>query len=176
MLLGGWAGDRLARRYASGRLLFTSLALLASVPATYYALEQPPGQVLPFLTLLGLAWMMMYSYYPNIYATLQDILEPTLRGTGTALYFLAMYGLGAFWGPVAAGWASDTLAIRSAVRAGVLVGPGSAPPEQFRALGLHRALYGVPLLGILLAAVLAAAARTVQVDIERLRSWQRVLK
>ena len=49
----------------------------------------------------------MYVYYSTVYATLQDVVEPALRGTAMALYFLAMYVLGASLGPLATGMASD---------------------------------------------------------------------
>ena len=173
MLLGGWAGDRLALRRPHGRLLLTALALLASAPAAYCALSQPPGHLLRFIVPLGFAWMLMYSYYPNVYSTIQDVLEPTLRGTGMALYFLAMYGMGAFLGPVAAGWMSDLLASRSAARAGVVLVKGVPIPEQFKALGLHQAMYMVPVLGVALAAVVFAGSLTVRRDIRRLEDWRR---
>lgn len=173
MLLGGWAGDWLVLRRPHGRLLLTAVALLASAPVAYCAFGQPPGHLLSFLILLGLAWMLMYSYYPNVYSTIQDILEPTLRGTGMALYFLAMYGMGAFLGPVAVGWASDLLASRSAAHAGIALAKGTPIPEQFKALGLHQAMYMVPALGVVLASVVFAGSLTVRKDIKRLEGCQR---
>ena len=49
----------------------------------------------------------------------------------------------------------------------------TAAIEPFRANGLHSALYVVPLLGVLLAAVLFAASRTVAADVGRLQAWMR---
>ena len=49
----------------------------------------------------------MYVYYASVYATLQDVVEPSLRGTAMALYFFAMYVLGASFGPLATGMLSD---------------------------------------------------------------------
>jgi hypothetical protein len=49
---------------------------------------------------------------------------------------------------------------------------GATPAvEPFRAEGLHAAMYVVPALATLLAAVLFAASRTVTRDVEKLRAW-----
>ena len=45
--------------------------------------------------------------------------------------------------------------------------------EQFKATGLHSAMYVIPLLCALLAVVLFAASRTVSADMEKLRKWLR---
>jgi MFS family permease len=108
----------------------------------------------------------MYVYYAPVYAALQDVVEPSLRGTAMAVYFLAMYFLGASVGPVAAGALSDLLAARAAVNAGAPV-----VSEAFRAIGLHQALYLVPLLGLPLAASVFLGARTLGRDRRRIREW-----
>ena len=87
-----------------------------------------------------------------------------------ALYFFAMYLLGASLGPLGAGWLSDMLAHAAARKAHAVV-LGTGVPEQFRAIGLHQALYVVPLMGIVLVAFLFAGSVTVGKDIERLRAW-----
>ena len=45
--------------------------------------------------------------------------------------------------------------------------------EPFRAQGLHTAMYIVPILATLLAAVLFAASRTVKKDVNRLQTFMR---
>ena len=64
-----------------------------------------------------------------------------------ALYFLVMYLCGGAFGPLALGALSDRLA-------------GGAS-EAARAAGLHQAMYAIPVLSLLLAAVLWRAARSV---------------
>ena len=49
----------------------------------------------------------MYVYYAVVYSAIQDVIEPALRGTAMALYFFAMYVLGASFGTWAIGLASD---------------------------------------------------------------------
>jgi MFS family permease len=87
--------------------------------------------------------LLMYVYYGSIYAALQDVVPSRLRGSAVALYFFAMYVLGASLGPFVTGALSDRLARHAGA-----------------AQGLHDAFYVVPCLGLLLAATLFLAART----------------
>lgn len=171
MLVGGWTADWLIRRRTNGRLLVASFALLISAPAGYLALEQPSGALIPFMLFQGLASMMMYVYYATVYSTIHDIIEPALRGTAMALYFFAMYVLGASLGPLGTGWASDFFARRAADSAGVILAPTAPIPEQFRAAGLHAAMYMIPLLGIALVLVLFVGSMTVRSDMQKLQNW-----
>ena len=108
-----------------------------------------------------------------------------------ALYFFAMYVLGASLGPVGTGLASDYFTFQKASAAGAveplpfaaimmaelrsLVGEAKGfnlrALEPYRAAGLHEAMYIVPILAAGLAVVLFAASRTVKKDVERLRTW-----
>jgi len=164
MLLGGWLGDAAMRRRSNGRMLVAAASLLMSAPVVFSSLEQ--SSIKSFIALLGLAYMLMYFYYANIYATIHDILEPALRGTGMAIYFFAMYLMGAALGPVGTGWLSDFMARRAAN-----LPPAAAIPEQFRAVGLHQAMYVIPVIALMLTAVLFLGSLTVRSDINRLRTW-----
>lgn len=172
MIAGGWLGDAGMRLRRNGRMLLAASAVLLSVPLGYLALAQPAGALAAFMLLEGLALTAMYTYYAAVYATIQDVVEPALRGTAMALYFFAMYVLGASVGPVVTGRLSDFLARRAALEAGRAAG-AAALPEAFRAAGLHQAMYLIPTLGIVLAAVLFAGAVTVRTDIRRLEEWTR---
>ena len=166
MLLGGLAGDALRRRGPAHRLLLGAGLFLCAGPLIFFALRQPAGHVLAFAILLGLACAAMAAYYAIVYAALQDVVPASLRGTAMAVYFLAMYVLGAAFGPVATGLLSDRLTTRAARAAGVVAG-GTAALEPFRGAGLHAALLVVPALALLMAAVLWAASRTVNEDANR---------
>jgi MFS family permease len=83
-----------------------------------------------------------------------------------ALYFFAMYLLGGSFGPVLTGKLSDFFARLVMAQAGA-----TAMNEHFRALGLHSAMYLIPLCSVLLAAVLLGAARTVSRDMGELQLW-----
>ncbi len=49
--------------------------------------------------------MLMYVYYAGVYAAIQDVVEPKLRGTAMALYFFVQYVLGGAFGTVCPGLA-----------------------------------------------------------------------
>lgn len=155
----GWLGDRAYRRGPAGRLHVACLALALSIPCLLLALAAPAGKAWQSAFWLLPACLLMYAYYGTVYATIQDVVEPTVRGIAMAFYFFAMYLLGAFLGPVVTGWLSDTLARRAA---------DTGPIEEWhRAVGLHDAMYVIPALNVGLVAVLFAASRTVGRDVAK---------
>lgn len=172
LLLGGRAADAMLTRRRGGRLLLGAVSLALSVPLLYAALQVPPGRLLAVALVLGLAKSVMYVYYAVVYSAIQDVIEPALRGTAMALYFFAMYVLGASFGTWAVGFASDHYTRAAAAAAGVVLGDAAAL-EPFRAAGLRAALLLLPLLGILLSLVVWAASRTVGRDMDRLQEWMR---
>jgi hypothetical protein len=82
-----------------------------------------------------------------------------LRGTAIAIYFFAMYVLGASMGTLVTGALSDKLARGAMEAAGA-----SQLTEAFRAIGLHDAMYVIPGLALICAFVLFAGSRTVAAD------------
>jgi MFS family permease len=191
---GGALADRLYRRRVDGRLIVGTAAIAICAPLMFLALRRPGGEVWTFALLMGTACGVMYAYYATVYATIHDVVEPSLRGTAMALYFCAMYLLGASLGPVGTGLASDYFTFQAASAAGAvrplpfgtlmlaelrgLVGESKGIDlralEPFRAEGLHTAMYLVPTLALVLAVVLFAASRTVSRDVEKLQAWMRV--
>jgi predicted MFS family arabinose efflux permease len=159
LLIGGALADRWAVKRREGRLLVAAIATGISAPLMWAALARPANDAVPFVILGSLACAFMYVYYASVYAALQDVVEPSLRGTAMALYFFAMYVLGASFGPLATGMASDYFTRRAAA--------GALELEPFRGAGLHSAMYLVPILSIFLALVLFAATRTVVRDMDR---------
>jgi MFS family permease len=160
----GWLGDRAFRRGVSGRLHVAWVGLAAAVPCLLLALAAPAGEVWLCAVWLLPACMLLYAYYGTVYATIQDIIEPPLRGMAMAIYFCAMYFLGAVLGPVATGWASDHFARQAAETDDSLV-----VSEWHKAVGLHDAMYLIPILNAALVVVLFAASRTVKGDYLRTR-------
>jgi MFS family permease len=130
------------------------------------------GDTTGFMVLMGAGCALMYFYYSTVYSTIHDVIEPSLRGTAMALYFFAMYLLGASLGPYGTGLVSDFFTARAATAAGV-TSLTHQTLEPFRAEGLHSAMYLIPALSVLLALVLFAASRTVTKDMEELNSWMR---
>jgi len=158
----GWLGDLAFRRSVSGRLDVAWVGLAAAIPCLLLALGAPPGAVWRCVAGLLPGCLLLYAYYGTVYATIQDIVEPSMRGTAMAIYFCAMYCLGAVLGPVGTGWASDFLARRAAA-----VDGATAVSEVHKAIGLHDAMYLIPALDAVLVVVLFAASRTVTRDIRK---------
>jgi predicted MFS family arabinose efflux permease len=190
---GGWLADRLYTTRVDGRLIVGTGAIIICTPLMYLGLGRAAGDIVGFALLMGLGVGVMFAYYSTVYATIHDVVEPSLRGTAMALYFFAMYVLGASMGPVGTGLVSDYFTFQKASAAGAvdplpfgaimaaelrsLVGEAKGfnlrALEPFRAEGLHTAMYIVPILAAILAAVLFAASRTVTKDVARLQAWMR---
>jgi len=163
LLLGGRLADYLARSRANARLWLGAVCLFAAVPLSLAALGQQPGSPYRFLLWMLPGCALLYVYYSVVYSSIHDVIEPSLRGTAMAIYFLAMYALGGAAGPVVTGKASDLLA-RRAARAAAL-------SETARAAGLHQAMYLIPALELLTGVVLYLGSRTVVRDQRNLAEW-----
>jgi MFS family permease len=188
---GGALADHLYRRRVDGRLIVGMGSIVICAPLMFVALQQPSGRIAAFALLMGAGCGVMYAYYATVYATIHDVVEPSLRGTAMALYFCAMYILGASLGPIGTGLASDYFTFQAASAAGAveplpfgalmlaevrsLVGESKGfdlrALEPFRAEGLHTAMYIVPALAVVLAIVLFIASRTIRKDVATLQAW-----
>jgi MFS family permease len=165
-------GDRMVRNKPNGRLVVSTVAIFISAPLMYLGLSRSVGDLTGFILLAGFGMASMYIYYATVYSAIQDVIEPALRGTAMALYFFAMYVLGASLGPVGMGFLSNYFTRQAALNAGVTETTFQAL-RPFAAQGLHSALYIVPVFGVLLGLVLFAASRTVAKDMEKLQRWMR---
>ncbi|MGZ7084629.1 MAG: spinster family MFS transporter, partial [Candidatus Angelobacter sp.] len=158
---GVW-GDRIVKRSRSGRMKIASIAALLAVPLSYFGIHQGAGSIAVALPLLTIAYGLLNMYYGLVYASIQDIVAPALRGTSMAIYFLVMYLGGASWGTVIIGKMSDLFAQHAAHLAGL-----DKITEPFKAIGLQQALLAIPVLSLLLAVVLWVGSRTIGRDLER---------
>lgn len=136
---GAW-GDRGGGAW---KLRLAAWGALVSAPLGIAGLGSsgPVRAVMLLMTAYGLLQM----YYTLVYAAIQDIVPPHLRGTAMAGYFTVMYLCGGAFGPLLTGRLSDYFAHGSG--------------EAARAQGLHQAMYVIPLLSAALAVVLWAASR-----------------
>jgi MFS family permease len=160
--IAGMLGDRAIRRSKSGRLRTASIAALLAAPAAFLSIQQPAGSIGAALVLIMLCYGLLNMYYGLVYSALQDIVPPALRGTAMAVYFMAMYLCGASFGPILTGRLSDVLARRAANAAG-----SATVTEAAKAIGLHEAMYVIPVLSVGLATVLYAGSRTIARDMDR---------
>ena len=193
LVAGGALADRLYQARVDGRLIVGCGAIVICAPLMWLGLMRASGDIWGFALLMGTGCGVMYAYYSTVYSTIHDVVEPSLRGTAMALYFCAMYLLGASLGPVGTGLVSDYFTFQHAAAAGAvqplpvsailaaelrsLVGESKGfdlrALEPFRAAGLHTAMFVVPILAGALAVVLLAASRTVTADVGRLQAWMR---
>ena len=161
LLVGGWLADKMRGQRRNGRLVLSSAAMAIAAPCLFLAINQPKGAITAYIIFMTLATITMFVYYATVYAAIQDVIEPRLRGTAVAIYFCFMYILGASLGPVATGFLSDHFARKAMIDA------GAGGLEPFKAAGLHHAMYVTPILALAAAAVLFAASRTMQNDVRK---------
>lgn len=162
---GGWVADAVYERSEHGRLVYGAGSLVLAAVATAAALATERRSVTLFAVLFGLGWLAQYGYYTSVYPAIQDVVAPRLRATAVALYFAGMYLLGGAFGPVVVGGLSDALA-RSAMAA---AGAGEIT-DGFRAVGLHDAMYLVPVALLLTAVFVFLASRTFADDSRRMQA------
>ncbi|HYJ91153.1 MAG TPA: MFS transporter [Pyrinomonadaceae bacterium] len=170
LLVGGYVGDQSMKKWQSGRMLISAVAVMVAAPLIYGALSVKQGDFVMFAALLGVGCMLMYFYYVCVYPAIHDIVEPGLRGTAMAIYFMAFYLLGGSFGPYATGLLSDMFTRRAATAAGV-VDLSVTNLEPFKALGLQSAMFVIPFLIVLLALTLYTASRTIEREMTALRAW-----
>jgi MFS family permease len=139
----GVFGDRV-----TNRLWLAAGASLAAAGPVYAAIRMPAGNVEAAVWLAMTGYGLLQMYYGLVYAAIQDVVPPGARGRAMAMYFVVTYLGGASWGPLLTGRLSDYLARRSGLAA-----------EASRAVGLHDAMYVIPALAVVLAAVLWIAGR-----------------
>jgi MFS family permease len=172
LIFGGLLADRLTLRWPGGRMVLSAIMFFVAAPLTYIAVAAPAASPMAFSIPMTLGVAAMYVYYSTTYSTIQDLVEPSLRGTAMATYFFAMYLLGASLGPVVMGRLSDHYMLAAAAAAGVGDTAGSAL-EAFKGEGLRRAMYVIPILNLVLTVCMLAAARWVPRDIAAVRNWMR---
>ncbi len=172
LLLGGFIGDWAKKKRPDGALLIAAFAILFSIPFFFFSIGIPAGNYITFAALIGASVALMYFYYSIVYATIADVTEPASRGTAMAIYFLAMYVLGASLGPYIIGLISDHFTLQAAIAAGITEFTAKTL-EPFRAAGLRSAMYLVPILSVVLTLVLFAASRTVKKDVGKINDWMR---
>ncbi len=139
----GLVGDRV-----KNRLWLAAGASLAAAGPVYAAIRMPAGSAALAVWLAMTGYGLLQMYYGLVYAAIQDVIGPAGRGRAMAVYFVVTYLGGASWGPLVTGRLSDFLARRSGLAA-----------EASRAVGLHNAMYVIPALAVVLAAVLWMAGR-----------------
>jgi MFS family permease len=152
-LAAGSLGDQVRSNLGRVRMRLAAAASLAAAPAALAALAAPAGEIAVAIPMMMAAYGLLQMYYGLVYAAMQDVVPPNLRGAAMGGYFVVQYLGGAAWGPLITGRLSDHFA-RAAAQAGMAA-------DAARAAGLHQAMYAIPALALALAAVLWAGARAI---------------
>jgi MFS family permease len=164
-LLAGRLGDRVIHKRENGRLLLAAAISSLGAPAAFLGISAE--NTYAAIALIAFAYGTLNAYYGLVYSAIQDIVAPAMRGSAMAVYFLAMYLCGASFGPLLTGKLSDWMAHRAADAAGA-----NRITEAFKAIGLHQAMFIIPLMSLLLAFVLYCGSRTIAADMRK-RAAQR---
>ena len=151
---GGWLADKIHQRWATGRLVFAAISMLIAALATGYALLAGRVEVAVFVALFSIDWLFAYNFYTCVYTAIQDVIEPRLRATAMALFFAGLYLLGGGLGPLAVGILSDHYSSAAMLAAGA-----SEMNETFKAVGLHNAMYLIPVALLVTMVALLQASR-----------------
>lgn len=165
LTLGGWVADKLHQRFADGRLLFAAGSMLVATLATGYALHAGRIEIGVFVGVFSLGWLFAYNFYTCVYTAIQDVVEPRLRATAMALFFAGLYLLGGGLGPVVVGLLSDHFAHSAMAAAGA-----EQMSEVYKAVGLHDAMYLIPVALFMTLVFLYLASRCFSRDAARMKA------
>lgn len=154
LTFGGAVADKVHRPGGRGRLLFGAICLLIAAVGTGVAMVSGRVSVMMFAAPFAIGWLASYSYYTSVYPAIQDVVSPRLRATAMGLYFACMYLLGGAFGPVVIGGLSDHYA-----QAAMIASGATEMSEAFKAVGLHSAMYLIPVALLLTAIFILLASR-----------------
>jgi MFS family permease len=163
LTLGGYISDFIHKKSENGRLSYGAVCLVIASISTFIALRQGQGALISFSLFFGLGWLAYYSYYTTVYPALQDVVEPRLRGTAMALYFAGMYLLGGAFGTVVVGALSDYFA-----NAAMTADNAEIMTNAHRAIGLHGAMYLIPVAMFFTAIFVFLAKLSFKADHQRM--------
>ncbi|WP_062387831.1 spinster family MFS transporter [Pseudomonas abietaniphila] len=161
---GGWIADKLHQRFANGRLMFAALSMAIACLCTGYALHAGRIEIGVFVAVFSVGWLFSYNFYTCVYTAIQDVVQPRLRATAMALFFAGLYLLGGGLGPVVVGLLSDHFAHSAMYAAQV-----EQMTEPFKAVGLHDAMYLIPVALFFALVFLARASKCFKRDAQRMR-------
>ena len=109
-IVGGQAGDRLARRFPGAHFSFSGWALIASLPFTLVAVLSPaPSHFWPAMFVTQL---LLFVNLGPLNAALVNVLPPDLRARGVGLHTTTIHLLGDALSPFLIGVISDSVGLR----------------------------------------------------------------
>ena len=120
-IVGGYAGDALARKYRSAHFTLSGLAMLAAVPFAITAVLAPHPAV--YWPAMGVTLFFLFLNYGPLNAAMVNVLPATARARGVGLHTTTIHLLGDACSPFLIGVASHAIGLRLPVLGtGILVG------------------------------------------------------
>ena len=124
-LVGGYLGDKLARRFPGAHFTFSGLALIASLPFSFVAVMSPTPMVYWSATFLSLLFLFVVTGPLN--AAMVNVLPAPFRGRGVGAHTITIHLLGDACSPILIGLASDRVGLSWPILAtGLYVGIAGA--------------------------------------------------
>lgn len=112
-LLGGFGGDRFGGRDPARMAFFAAGCAAAAAPLHFLGFSTPHLAVTVGLLALGI--VAMAASQPPTFTLGQNLVDPRLRATISALFLLFMNAIGLGVGPVVIGWLSGHFGLRGAL-------------------------------------------------------------
>jgi MFS family permease len=109
-VVGGQVGDALARRHKAAHFTFSGWALVASLPFTLLAVLAPQPAI--FWPSMFMTLLLLFLNTGPLNAAMANVLPPSLRGIGFAVYTVAIHLFGDFPSPFLIGRAADALGLK----------------------------------------------------------------
>ena len=111
--LGGALGDWLFKRTRRGRMVVSTVGVVAGAALMAAALNVPPDNQFMFLLILGMAAVFMPMADANVLATVFDVTLPEVRSTASAVESF-IESIGAALSPLLVGIIADQMSLKSA--------------------------------------------------------------
>ncbi len=111
--LGGALGDWLFQRTRRGRMVVSTVGVVAGAALMAAALNVPPDHQFMFLLILGMAAIFMPMADANVLATVFDVTLPEVRSTASAVESF-IESIGAALSPLLVGIIADQMSLKSA--------------------------------------------------------------
>jgi len=112
-LLGGRAGDALARRRSDGHFLLSAVTLIATLPFTLLAILHPSPAI--FWPAMFATLLLMFVNTGPLNAAMANVLPAQLRGRGFGINVVAIHLFGDAVSPTAIGAVSDRIGLETPV-------------------------------------------------------------
>jgi MFS family permease len=109
-ILGGYLGDRLARRHAGAHFTFSAIALIASIPFTLLGIMS--RQPVIFWPAMFVTLLLLFLNTGPLNAAMANVLPPDLRARGFSIYTVAIHLFGDAISPIIIGFTSDRVGLQ----------------------------------------------------------------